>query len=181
MLAALNSFSDQAANADWAVIYFSGHGLEVDGTNYVVPIDAKLLADRDVEDEAISLERLVKATLGARKLHLVILDACRDDPFVSNMKRTVATRSIGRGLARVEPEGGTLVVYSAKDGQIAYDGDGQNSPFVTSLTKRIAEPDVEINMLFRQVRDDVMAATGKKQEPYVYGSLPGENFYFVQR
>lgn len=181
MIAALNNFSDQAANADWAVIYFSGHGLEVDGTNYVVPVDAKLLADRDVEDEAISLERLVKATLGAKKLHLVILDACRDDPFVSNMKRTVATRSIGRGLARIEPEGGTLVVYSAKDGEIAYDGDGQNSPFVTSLTKRIAQPNVDIGMLFRQVRDDVMAATGKKQEPYVYGSLPGENFYFVQR
>jgi uncharacterized caspase-like protein len=85
----------------------------VDGTNYVVPIDARLLADRDVADEVISLDRLLKATLSARKLHLVILDACRDDPFVSNMKRTVASRSIGRGLARVEPEGGTLVVYAA--------------------------------------------------------------------
>ena len=106
---------------------------------------------------------------------------CREDPFVSNMKRTVASRSIGRGLARVEPEGGTLVVYAAKDGQIAYDGDGQNSPFVTALTKRIAEPNLEIGLLFRQVRDDVLEATGKKQEPYVYGSLPGENFYFVQR
>src|SRR5215831_14075077 len=70
---------------------------------------------------------------------------CREDPFVSNMKRTVASRSIGRGLARVEPEGGTLVVYAAKDGQIALDGDGQNSPFVTALTKRIAEPNLEIN------------------------------------
>jgi Caspase domain len=181
MISALNDFADQAANADWAVIYFSGHGLEVDGTNYVVPVDAKLLADRDVGDQAISLDRLLKATLGARKLRLVILDACRDDPFLSNMKRTMASRSIGRGLARVEPEGGTLVVYAAKDGQIAYDGDGQNSPFVTALTKRIAEPNIEINMLFRQVRNDVLVATGRKQEPYVYGSLPPESFYFVQR
>lgn len=181
MISALNDFADQAANAYWAVIYFSGHGLEVDGINYVVPVDAKLLADRDVGDQAITLDRLLKATLGARKLHLVILDACRDDPFLSNMKRTVASRSIGRGLARIEPEGGTLVVYAAKDGQIAYDGDGQNSPFVTALTKRIAEPNVEINMLFRQVRNDVLEATGRKQEPYVYGSLPPESFYFVER
>lgn len=180
MIATLNDFSDQAANADWAVIYFAGHGLEVDGTNYVVPVDARLLADRDVEDEAISLDRLMRATLGARKLHLVILDACRDDPFLSSMKRTMASRSIGRGLARIEPEGATLVVYAAKDGQISYDGDGQNSPFVASLVKRIAEPNVEINMLFREVRDDVLKATGRKQEPYVYGSLPAENFYFVQ-
>lgn len=139
------------------------------------------MADRDVADEAVPLERLLKATLGARKLQLVILDACRDNPFISNMKRTVASRSISRGMVRIEPQGGTLVVYSAKDGEIGYDGDGQNSRFVTALAKRVAVPNVEINMLFRQVRDDVLKATGRKQEPYVYGSRPGENFYFVQQ
>jgi Caspase domain len=181
MISALNDFSDQAANSDWALIYFSGHGLELAGTNYVVPVDAKLLADRDVQDEAVSLDRLLSATMGSRKLHIVILDACRDNPFIPKIRQTVATRSIGRGLARVEPEGATLVVYAARDGQIAYDGDGQNSPFVTSLTKRIAEPNLEISKLFRLVRDDVLAATGKKQEPYVYGSLPGDDFFFTQR
>lgn len=181
MISALNDFSDQAANADWALIYFSGHGLELGGSNYVVPIDANLRADRDVQDEAVSLDRLLSATMGARKLHIVILDACRDNPFIPKMRQTVATRSIGRGLARVEPEGATLVVYAARDGQIAYDGDGQNSPFVTALTKRIAEPNLEINKLFRLVHDDVLAATDRRQEPYVYGALPGEDFYFVQR
>jgi branched-chain amino acid transport system substrate-binding protein len=181
MIAALNDFSDQAANADWALIYFSGHGLELGGINYVVPVDAKLLADRDVQDEAVSLDRLLSATMGAKKLHIVILDACRDDPFVPKMRQTAATRSIGRGLARVEPEGATVVVYAARDGQIAYDGDGQNSPFVTALTKRLAEPNLEINKLFRLVHDDVLAATGRRQEPYVYGALPGEDFYFVQK
>jgi uncharacterized caspase-like protein len=181
MISALNDFSDQAANADWALICFSGHGLELGGTNYVVPVDAKLFADRDVQDEAVSLDRLLSATMGARKLHIVILDACRDNPFIPKMRQTVATRSIGRGLARVEPEGATLVVYAARDGQIAYDGDGQNSPFVTALTKRIAEPNLEINKLFRLVHDDVLAATDRRQEPYVYGALPGEDFYFVQR
>jgi tetratricopeptide (TPR) repeat protein len=180
-IAALNGFSDQAANADWALVYFSGHGLELGGTNYVLPVDARLLADRDVQDEAVSLDRLLSATMRARKLHIVILDACRDNPFIPKMRQTAATRSVGRGLARVEPEGATLVVYAARDGQIAYDGDGQNSPFVTSLTKRLAEPNLEINKLFRLVHDDVLAATDRRQEPYVYGALPGEDFYFVQK
>jgi Caspase domain/Restriction endonuclease len=181
MIGALNDFSDQAANADWALIYFSGHGLELGGTNYVVPVDAKLLADRDVQDETVSLDRLLAATMGARKLHIVILDACRDNPFLPKMRQTVATRSVGRGLARIEPEGATLVVYAARDGQIAYDGDGQNSPFVTALTKRMGEPNLEINKLFRLVHDDVLAATGRRQEPYVYGALPGDDFYFLQK
>jgi uncharacterized caspase-like protein len=95
------------------------------------------------------------------------------------MRRTVATRSIGRGLARVEPEGGTLVAYAAKHGEIALDGSGTNSPFVAALVKHLPTPGVEISKLFRLVRDDVLAATGRKQEPFVYGSLPGEDFFFV--
>src|SRR4051812_43837972 len=95
------------------------------------------------------------------------------------MTRTVTSRSIGRGLARVEPEGGTLVAYAAKHGQLALDGDGQNSPFVSALVKRLTLPGVEINKLFRLVRDDVLAAAGRKQEPFVYGSLPGEDYFFV--
>ena len=114
---------------------------------------------------------------GARKLRLIILDACRDNPFARQMRRTVASRAIGRGLGRIEPEGGTLVAYAAKHGEIALDGDGTNSPFVASLVKRLPTPGIEINKLFRLVRDDVMAATGRKQEPFVYGSLPGEDFF----
>jgi uncharacterized caspase-like protein len=94
------------------------------------------------------------------------------------MRRTVASRTIGRGLARIEPEGGTLVAYAAKHGEVALDGEGDNSPFVTAFVKHIATPGVEINKLFRLVRDDVLAATGRRQEPFVYGSLPGEDFYF---
>src|SRR5262249_3483399 len=103
----------------------------------------------------------------------------RDNPFARQMRRTVATRSIGRGLARVEPDGGTLVAYAAKDGQIALDGDGTTSPFATALIKRLPTPGVEVGKLFRLVRDDVLSATGRKQEPFVYGSLPGEDFFFV--
>jgi uncharacterized caspase-like protein len=83
-------------------------------------------------------------------------------------------------LARIEPAGGTLVAYAAKAGQVALDGDGGgNSPFVASLVKYLPQPGLEISMLFRLVRDDVMEATGRKQEPFIYGSLPAQNFYFA--
>jgi tetratricopeptide (TPR) repeat protein len=179
MVKALSAFGREADNADWALVYFGGHGIEVSGTNYLIPVDARLASDRDVSIEAVSLDQLMGYAEGARKLRILLLDACRDNPFARQMRRTMATRSIGRGLARVEPEGGTLVAYAAKDGQIALDGNGANSPFVTALVKHLPTPGVEINKLFRLVRDDVLAATGRKQEPFVYGSLPGEDFFFV--
>ena len=97
------------------------------------------------------------------------------------MRRRVASRSVGRGLARVEPETGTLVAYSARDGQVAADGNGSNSPFTRAFLENVNKPGVEINMLFRRIRDDVFNATGRTQEPFTYGSLPSENFYFSVR
>jgi uncharacterized caspase-like protein len=179
LIDALRGFAREAETADWALVYYAGHGIEANGTNYLVPVDAKLEVDRDIEYEAVPLNQVLSTVEGARKLRIVLLDACRDNPFTRQMRRTVATRSIGRGLARVEPEGGTLVAYAAKDGQIALDGNGANSPFVAALVKHLPTPGVEINKLFRLVRDDVLAATGRKQEPFVYGSLPGEDFFFV--
>ena len=110
-------------------------------------------------------------------MRLVILDACRENPFATSMTKTSATRSIGRGLAQVEPETGTLVAYSAKAGQVALDGDGENSPYVIALTNRIRSPGLEIGKLFRLVRDDVLAETGKAQEPFTYGSLSGTDMF----
>ncbi|MEO8668876.1 MAG: tetratricopeptide repeat protein [Bauldia sp.] len=179
-LDALNSFAEKAANADWAVIYFAGHGIELDGINYLIPVDATLRTDRAIRDEAISLDRMIETVEGARKLRLIILDACRNNPFVAEMRVTGANRAIHRGLARVEPEGGTLVAYSAKGGQEAIDGDGtSNSPFAAALIKRLPTPGLEVDKMFRLVRDDVLAATGRKQEPFTYGSLPGETLSFV--
>lgn len=181
MIRALRNFEDVAAEANWGVVYFAGHGLGVNGTNYLLPIDAKLLADRDVPDETISLDRILVSTESAKKLRMVILDACRDNPFVNKMKRSVAARSVSQGLSAIEPDVGTLVAYSARDGQVALDGDGEHSPFVIALLKHIATPNLEIGMFFRVVRDDVRLATNRKQEPFVYGSLPGEDFYFSLR
>src|SRR5262249_54890614 len=150
----------------WAVIYFAGHGVEMDGVNYLIPVDASLITDRDVTFEAVPLGQVLAAVDGAKKLHLVVLDACRNNPFLSQMRRTVAFRSIGRGLGKVEPEAGTLVVYAAKHGELALDGDGHNSPFVTALVDRITTPGLEIRRLFDLIRDDVIAATNRKQHPF---------------
>jgi len=191
-------FSKEAEKADWAVVYYSGHGMEVNGTNYLIPVDAKLAIDRDAATEAVSLDRVMAAADGARKLKLIVLDACRNNPFTPQMRRTaspdaataagatavgvVGSRAVGRGLGAVKVSGATLVVYAAKHGQTALDGEGSNSPFAVAMVQRLATPNVEINKLFRLVRDDVMEATAGRQEPYTYGSLPGrEDLFFVQR
>lgn len=179
LIDALRRFANASERASWAVIYFAGHGIEIGGVNYLIPIDAKLETDRDPQFEAVALDQALGAVEGAKRLRLVILDACRDNPFMRKIRRTIASRSIGRGLARVEPEGGTLVAYAAKHGEVALDGDGANSPFVSAFVRHVRTPGMEINKLFRVVRDDVMAATGRKQEPFVYGSLPGDDFFFV--
>jgi tetratricopeptide (TPR) repeat protein len=179
VLQALKAFATESERADWAVVYFAGHGMEVGGVNYIVPVDAKLASDRDVTFEAVPLEQVLQAVDGARKLRLVVLDACRDNPFVKTMTKTAGkSRSIGNGLANIEPEGATLVAYAAKHGQVAMDGTTANSPFVTSLIKNLGTPGLEINLLFRKVRDEVLTETGKRQEPFTYGSLPAEAFYF---
>ncbi|MET0276764.1 MAG: caspase family protein [Pseudorhodoplanes sp.] len=175
---ALKEFTALADKAEWAVIYYAGHGIEVGGNNYLVPIDAKFSSDRDVSFEAVTLDQVLQSVEGASKLRLVILDACRDNPFVKKMVKSSGTRSIGKGLGNIEPEGATLVAYAAKHGQTAEDGLGGNSPFATALIKQIQTPGQEINLVFRKVRDDVLAATGKRQEPFTYGSLPSEAFYF---
>lgn len=179
---ALRAFAQTAETADWAVIYYAGHGMEVGGVNYLLPVDARIAADRDIGFEAVALDQVLNAAERAKKLRLVILDACRDNPFANQMKRTmtVATRSVSRGLVAVEPEAGTLVVYAAKDGETALDGDGTNSPFATAFVKNLQTPNLEVRRLFDFVRDDVMETTKRKQKPFSYGSISGrQDFYFV--
>lgn len=177
---AVGDFSDKAQDADVAVVFFAGHGIEVDGTNYLVPADAKLARDFDIEDEALSLDRLLKAIEPAKRLRLVMLDACRDNPFAKTMKRTMASRSVGRGLAKIEPMvSDTLIAFAAKAGSVALDGDNSNSPFTTALLEHIATPGVDLRIAFGRVRDSVLSTTARKQEPYVYGSLGGNTVAIV--
>ena len=180
LIAALNQFSDVAVKADWAVIYYAGHGLQLDGVNYIVPVDAKLAADRDVPDEAIALDRLVATVDGVRTFGLVVVDACRNNPFLAEMRFTAGGRArVTRGLARVAAHGTTLVAFSARDGQEALDGDTTgNSPFASALAKRLATPGLEVGKLLRQIRVDVLAATGNQQEPMFSGNMPAEDLFF---
>ncbi|MBN8988353.1 MAG: caspase family protein [Rhizobiales bacterium] len=178
--AALHEFGAEAEKADWAVVYYAGHGMEIGGVNYLIPTDARLAADRDAETQAVALEQLIAAVSGARKLRLVILDACRDNPFQKTMQHTIALKLVNKGFSNIEPEAGFMVVYAAKHGETALDGDTVNSPFATILAREIRQPRVEVRKLFDIVRDDVWTMTKHAQQPFTYGSPPGrEDFYFV--
>jgi uncharacterized caspase-like protein len=177
---ALRDFEDNARDADIAVVYYAGHGIEVDGTNYLIPVDAKLERDSDVYDEALSLDRVLVALEPARKLRLVILDACRDNPFAKTMKRALAARGISSGLAKIEPTSpNTLIAYSAKAGSTAEDGNGKDSPFTVALASHLTTPGLDVRKAFGFVRDDVLKATSNRQEPFVYGSLGGDDVALV--
>jgi hypothetical protein len=171
---AIGDFAEQARNADVAVVFYAGHGIEVDGTNYLIPVDAILARDFDVEDETISLDRVLKAIESAKRLRFVMLDACRENPFSKRIKRTISTRTIGRGFAKVEPTApDTLVAFAAEAGTVAEDGAGANSPFTAALVKHIATPGLDLRLAFGRVRDEVMKSTGSRQRPFIYGSLGG--------
>ncbi|WP_018318378.1 tetratricopeptide repeat protein [Bradyrhizobium sp. WSM2793] len=178
---ALKAFAEEAEKADWAVVYYAGHGFEIGGVNYLVPVDAKLAADKDAETQAVALEQVIAAVGAARKMRLVVLDACRDNPFAPSMQRTLSLKLVDKGFSNIEPGAGFMVVYAAKHGETAMDGDGSaNSPFATALAREIKQPRIEIRKLFDIIRDDVWAATKHEQQPFTYGSPPGrEDFYFV--
>jgi Caspase domain len=171
---AMRDFLITAEDADIAVVYYAGHGIEVSGTNYLIPVDAKLARDYDVEDEAVALDRIIWALQSVKRLRLILLDACRDNPFVAKL-RSVGTRATPKGgLAKIESVGAdTMVAYAAKAGSVSYDGDGANSPFASALLKNVAEPGLDIRIALGRVRDQVLKETGGRQEPFIYGSLGG--------
>ena len=169
-----------APDADMAAVFFAGHGMEINGENWLIPIDAELQKDTDAANEAISLGSVMLQVSNTRSLGLVILDACRNNPFAAKMRRSLALRAADRGgLGRIEPVGNVLVAYAARDGTTALDGDGRNSPFTTALLHNIEAPGVEVTFMFRNVRDDVMEATGNEQQPFVYGSLSRRAIYLA--
>ncbi|MCQ4629096.1 SEL1-like repeat protein [Shinella sp. CPCC 100929] len=172
MSAALATFEQKVAGADIGLIYYSGHGIEVNGDNFLIPVDAKLASDRDVKYETILLDDLLHALAGATKLKLVLLDACRDNPFLTSMKR-LSTRGIPtRGLARADTaESNMLIGYATGPGEVALDGDGAMSPYATALARHLVTPGLEIEAALRAVAKDVFDATGGKQRPFKTGSL----------
>lgn len=179
----LDQFAFQAETAELALIYFAGHGVVREGENFLVPVDAEVRSNQDVKDKSVSLTDLLLAVDKARKMRIVILDSCRDDPFGDEISQDDArgfNSAAGQGgMAPPSPERGTLVAFAARDGEVALDGQGDNSPFATALMQNMPKQGLEISLMFRQVRDQVLAATGNQQEPNTYGSLSGVPFYLA--
>ena len=175
----LQEFALAASASEVAVVFYAGHGIEVDQRNFLVPVDARLANDQDVEFEAVPLELVSRAVERASGLRLVILDACRENPFASKMQRAGATRSIGRGLARAEPPGDTLVAYAAEGG---YGRRGWRRPEQSVQRGTARAPGgtgAGGGLMFRKVRDSVVASTGGRQHPFVYGSLSSRGVYLA--
>lgn len=184
MRRALRDFSDTAHDADIAVVFYAGHGMEVGGINYLIPTDAVLERDIDVPDEAVSLDRVNLMLERVKHLRLVILDACRDNPFVRSIRRTITTRTVRSGYGEIDEKAlppNTLVAYAQRAGATAEDGAGANSPYTTALLKHLPTPGLDIELALRRVRDDVLKMTRSRQEPFKYGSLGGAELPLVSR
>ena len=176
MREAIRAFGQTAQGAEMALVYYAGHGLEVAGENWLLPVSAAFKHERDLEYEAVSLSSLLTAVKDAGRLRLVILDACRNNPLGDRIELSATTpRAVSRGLARIEPSGDILVAYSAKHGTLAEDGPaGGNSPFAAALALNLGTPGLDVRIMLGKVRDAVKKATGGRQEPFTYGSVGGD-------
>ncbi len=177
----IRDFARALDGADVALFFYAGHGLQVGGRNFLVPIDASMQKERDLDFEGISVDFVLKQMEIDRenKTNVVFLDACRDNPLARNLARSMGTRSvsIGKGLAQVETGVGTFIAYSTQPGNVALDGDGANSPFTTALAKGVRMPGRNLTAVMVDVRRDVLAATQGKQVPWDHSSLTGDFFF----
>jgi peptidoglycan hydrolase-like protein with peptidoglycan-binding domain len=178
---AIAKFRDEARHSDIAVIYFAGYGLNIQGVNYVVPVDAKLASGGDAGAEAITLEALAGAADPAPRLRLVIVDASRSDPFMSGSKQqnAAAAPEVYQGLAEPAPKPGSLIAYAAMAGSESEDGDGENSTYAAAVLHNLFTPGLDIRLAFGRVLVEVLKNTNKRQNPLVYGSLAGGNIALV--
>ncbi len=177
MARAVGTFARKAASSDMALIYYAGHGVEVERRNFLLPTDADIRQSLDLDFQALDLQTLLRGVGGAKSLRLVLLDACRDNPFGSQFAE--ASRSVGRGLSEIEPPSGIIVGYAARGGTVAYDGQGDNSPYAAAILEHLETPGVELGKLFRKVRDSVLAETSGRQEPFTYGSLSANDIFLA--
>ncbi|GMO24431.1 caspase family protein [Bradyrhizobium ottawaense] len=168
-------FARAASRADVAIFYYSGHAMQYNGVNYLMPVDATLTDEADLK-RFVRVDDIVNDLQQAKNLRILVLDSCRDNPLAETLKRS-ATRaaSIGRGLSKVEAPRGTIVSFSTQSGQTAADGVGRNSPYTAAFLKHIEEPQ-EIGDVFRDISSDVYDASGKTQLPELSLSIIGK-FY----
>ncbi|MCX7560280.1 caspase family protein [Sulfitobacter sp. F26204] len=171
----IRDFARHAQDADAAAFYYAGHGLEVGSVNYLVPVDANIRDEADLKFETINLNDILGFMEREQRTNLVFLDACRDNPIARNLSLNMGTRSVavGRGLAPIDTGVGTLIAYSTQPGNVALDGEGRHSPFTAALLDHMATPDLDVEIMMRSVRRDVMQETGGQQVPWSSSSLTG--------
>jgi uncharacterized caspase-like protein len=178
---AVRQFDDAVADSDVAVVYYSGHGIQIKGTNYLIPVDAKLASDWDAEDQLITLDRLFDAVAQARRLGLIVLDASRENPFTKTIKQQrPKSPPIAAGVDATESANVNVVIaYAAKAGSLAANDVGDHSVYTAALMHNLFVPGLDIRLAFGRVRDEVLKATDNRQEPFLYGSLGGANIALV--
>jgi uncharacterized caspase-like protein len=172
----IREFGRRLDNADVALFFYAGHGLQVGGKNYLVPVDAKLERAGDLSFETLDVGLVLGQMEADKRVNLVFLDACRDNPLSRSLARALGARSaaVGQGLASIQSAVGTMIAYATQPDNVALDGDGRNSPFTTALLKHIATPGLEISSVMKRVRADVVAATRDRQIPWDHSSLIGD-------
>jgi uncharacterized caspase-like protein len=173
----LLEFGKKAQGADVAVFFYAGHGIAINGTNYLLPVDADIKSEMDVKlGSAINIDLTLDQTMADAKVKLVFLDACRDNPFAAKIKSGSATRSLSvqSGLAEMKSSEGTLIAFATGPGQTALDGqEGNNSPFTRALIDNITQPGIEIQQAMTKVRAEVNEETNKNQLPWGHTNLIG--------
>jgi hypothetical protein len=173
----IRTFSQKVVGADVALVFYAGHGLQVDGKNYLLPVDAQIETRADLEFGSIDLNLLLSFMEGQAKTSIIFLDACRDNPMGTKLTRGTRSASVGRGLAQVASGVGTLIAFATQPGNVALDGEGRNSPFTSALLTIMERPGLPLSEVMISVRNEVLKTTGGKQLPWEHSSLTGQ-FYF---
>ncbi|MCO5084638.1 MAG: caspase family protein [Rhizobiaceae bacterium] len=178
----LIKFGRAAGTADVALFFYAGHGIQVNGQNYLVPVDAMVEYEAEADISLVSLSGVLQQMERGSETNLIFLDACRNNPFADQLARSEnrSAQSISKGLGRVQSGSGTFIAFATQPDAVASDGAGRNSPFTGALLKHISAPGQSISDLMIEVRNDVMAATGGKQVPWDSSSLTGR-FEFAAR
>jgi len=168
----VRQFGDRLINNDVGLVYYSGHGVEVKGRNYFIPVNADIMREDEIADQGLDVSLILeKMNTAGKGVNILIVDACRDDPFGRSF------RSSSRGLAQMDAPRGTIIAYATSPGKVAADGDGRNSPYTKNLVKAMQQPNKPIEQVFKEVRRAVQEETKNQQTPWENTSLSGD-FYF---
>ncbi len=176
MRVAVRQFGDRLINNDVGLVYYSGHGVEVKGRNYFIPVNADIQREDEIADQGLDVSLVLeKMSTAGKGVNILIVDACRDDPFGRSF------RSSSRGLANMDAPRGTIIAYATSPGKVAADGDGRNSPYTKNLVRAMQQPNKPIEQVFKEVRRAVQAETKNQQTPWENTSLSGDFYFRVQR